>query len=168
MNDSVYRNSHRAMMVKGATKNNANGTFSSEERNNTDDLDELPSDAASEGNDDTYDKYDKKAAGTSHNFYQSKEQGQQYDKIVEQSREHYDDSDSSGMDDDQIDMSVGDELEICDEGRKEKKKGGVISYIKKKMTGNSVNVNVYDHHHDHQHKTTTEPDGRFTHLNSGV
>jgi hypothetical protein len=34
----------------------AAGTFSSEERNNTDDLDELPSDAASEGDDDTYEK----------------------------------------------------------------------------------------------------------------
>ena len=54
---------------------------------------------------------------------------------MEQSREHYDDSDSSGMDDDRIDMSVGDELEICGEGRKEQKKDGVISYIKKKITG---------------------------------
>jgi hypothetical protein len=53
-------------MMKGNSKNTAGGTFSSEERNNSDDLDELPSDAASEGNDESY-----KASGVStiQNFY---------------------------------------------------------------------------------------------------
>ena len=55
MNNSVYRNTHQAAMLK-SQKNNAAGTFSSEERNNSDDLDELPSVAASEGDDDTYEK----------------------------------------------------------------------------------------------------------------
>lgn len=54
MNQSTYRNANSAAVLKG--QNKGADTFSSEERNNTDDLEELPSDAASEGDDDTYAK----------------------------------------------------------------------------------------------------------------
>ena len=46
-------------MMKGNSKNTAGGTFSSEERNNSDDLDELPSDAA----------YKASGVSTIQNFY---------------------------------------------------------------------------------------------------
>tara|TARA_B110000285_G_C15053056_1_gene578054 strand:+ start:605 stop:739 length:135 start_codon:yes stop_codon:yes gene_type:complete len=43
------------------------------------------------------------------------------------------------MDDDKIDMSVGDELEVCNEGKKpQQQPSGVINYIKKKIVGKSM------------------------------